>query len=43
LSIKILDNTEGAINDSEKLASYGAQNEEKQNKNNAICVGYHYM
>ena len=27
----------------EKLATYGTQNEEKQNKNNPICDGHHYM
>jgi hypothetical protein len=27
----------------EKLATYGTQNEEKQNKNNTICDGHHYM
>ena len=26
----------------EKLATYGTQDEEKQNKNNTICVGHHY-
>ena len=28
---------------SEQLATQGTQDEEKQNKNNTICVGYHYV
>ena len=27
----------------EKLATYGTQDEEKQNKNNTICVGHRYV
>ena len=26
----------------EKLAALGTQDDEKQNKNNTICVGHHY-
>ena len=40
----MLENTEGAIkmDNPEKLATWGTQNVEKQDKNTAQCVGHHY-
>jgi hypothetical protein len=30
------------MDNQEKLETYDAQDEDKQNKNNTICVGHHY-
>ena len=30
------------MDNQEKLATYDAQDGDKQNKNNTICVGHHY-